>query len=75
MLTPEDRASDEPKPARGTQAERRLYIAELLRPHVAGAVATLEELAANARSPKVRRAAARDRKRSTVRAAKLESKP
>jgi hypothetical protein len=74
MLT-NDTEAREAKPDLTSAADRRRYIAELARPHIAGAIATLERLAANAKSPGIRRAAQRDLKRYRARVAKAGDKP
>jgi hypothetical protein len=60
-------------PIATTAAERRRRIAELVRPHVATALASLEDLAVNARSHRVRKSAARDLEQLRARLAR-ESK-
>jgi len=54
---------------------RRDWIARLAQSHIADAIATLEHLAGNARSPSARRTAERDLKRYRARAAKAVDKP
>jgi hypothetical protein len=56
-------------PIATTAAERRQRIAELVRPHVATALASLEDLAINARSAKVRKSAKHDLERLRARLA------
>lgn len=58
-----------------TAAGRRRWIVDLVRPHVPAAIATLKELATTARSPSVRRSAARDLKRSLALLEKAGVKP
>ena len=69
MLKPDDTARENEHDIT-TVAGRRRWIADLTRPHVAAALATLEDLAANAESPRVRRSAERDLKRYRARVAK-----